>query len=135
MAELSRPRRQYKDDQRLKRKPSGRRRVKQHTALKRVNWQSPFLWSQIETAAVRAGRPWQPSSIVQKLHRIDPVTFRTLTEQLVGRWIDSDAKRKGISRWSQTVLDKVAAGNSPGGETTRTGILVRNVWKLKYIGI
>lgn len=95
-----------------------------------MNWHSPFLWSQVEIAAIRAGRPWQPRAILRELHKADPVTFKTLTEQLVGRWMDSDAKRRGILRWSQTVLDKVATGNSPGGQSTRAGILVRNLYQL-----
>ena len=49
VAELSRPRRQYKEDRQTKRKPQGRKREKHQHGAKRVNWQTPFLWSQIET--------------------------------------------------------------------------------------
>jgi hypothetical protein len=29
-----------------------------------VNWQTPFLWSQIENAAACAGKPWKPRKIL-----------------------------------------------------------------------
>jgi hypothetical protein len=47
IAEHSRPRRQYKEDARTTRKPAGRKRKHGPEVSKRVNWHSPFLWSQI----------------------------------------------------------------------------------------
>lgn len=127
IAEHSRPRRQYRDDQRTKRKPQGRKREKGQKGAKRVNWHAPFLWSQIETAAARAGKPWRPRAILQEAQKMDRITFSRLTEQVIGRWIDTDAKSKGGSKWSSSVMKRVAAGNSPGGHSTRTGILVRKI--------
>jgi hypothetical protein len=57
---------------------------------------------------------------------MDPTSFAHLTEQVVGRWVDRTAKINGISKWSDAVLARAAAGNSPGGHSTRTGILVCN---------
>lgn len=59
---------------------------------------------------------------------MDPVVFRKLTEQAVGRWIDPEAKARGVSKWKENVLAKVVngAGNSPRGENTRVGVLVRH---------
>jgi len=124
VAELSRPRRQYKEDKRALRQSQGRKRDKQQQGARQVNWQSPFLWSQIETAATRAGKPWKPRVILKETQKMDPVSFARLTEQVIGRWIDNKAKGKGISRWSAAVLARVTAGNSPGGQSTRTGMLV-----------
>jgi len=93
----------------------GRKRDKQQQGARQVNWQSPFLWSQIETAATRAGKPWKPRVILKETQKMDPVSFARLTEQVIGRWIDNKAKGKGISRWSAAVLARVTAGNSPGG--------------------
>ena len=51
--------------------------------------------------------------------------FEKLTEQVVGRWIDPEAKEEGISQWKDSVLANVEHGNAPGGGNTRVGILVR----------
>ena len=55
VAEESRPRRNYKEDARKRNKPCGRKRLHEPTKSKLTNWFSPFLWSQIETAAEQAG--------------------------------------------------------------------------------
>jgi hypothetical protein len=47
-----------------------------------------------------------------------------LTEQVIGRWIDRAAQEEGISKWKDSVLAEVEKGNAPGGQSTRTGILV-----------
>jgi hypothetical protein len=49
---------------------------------------------------------------------MDPTSFAHLTEQVVGRWVDRTAKNNGISKWSEAVLARAAAGNSPGGHST-----------------
>ena len=56
---------------------------------------------------------------------MDSKAFACLTEQVISRWIDSEAKGRGISQWTASVLTRVEAGNSPGGQSTRRGILVR----------
>lgn len=122
---MSRPRRQYKNDGRVKKKPCGRKMKNFAGPSKYTNWTSPFLWSHIEDAALKAGKPWSPREIVRILHRDNPKLFAGITEQVVGRWIDPEARKEGISRWSDKVLARVAKGNSPGGQNTRAGILVR----------
>ena len=123
-AELSRPRRQYKEDHRAKQKSQGRKRDKQQQGAMRVNWQSPFLWSQIEAAVIWAGKPWKPCEILREAQKSNSPSFARLTEQVIGRWIDDSARSKGVYKWRDSVLARVAAGNSPGGQWTRTGILV-----------
>ena len=127
VAEDSRPRRQYKEDTQKLRKPAGRKRKHEPKVSSRTNWFSPFLWPQIEIAAKRAGHPWSPSTIAREARKIDPKVFGTLTEQVVGRWIDPVAKAGGTSKWKDSVLVHVAKGNAPGGENTRVGVLVYGV--------
>lgn len=62
--------------------------------------------------------------ILKEAQKVDPKAFARLTEQVIGRWIDGEAKRRGVSRWAASVMVRVAAGNSPGGQSTRRGILV-----------
>lgn len=123
VSEKTRPRRQYKEDTKKRNKPAGRKRINPQSNATRMNWKSPFIWSQIENAAVLAGKPWSPHDITVQAKRLDPVIFLRLTEQVVGRWIDPDAKAQGVSQWRKSVLAEVMAGNSPGGKTTRIGIL------------
>ena len=92
-----------------------------------MNWHTPFVWGQVEMAAVQAGKPRRPRDIMREAKKLNPTVFDTLTEQVVGRWIDKEAKQRGVSRWSKEALEQVAKGNSPGGETTRVGILVSNL--------
>jgi hypothetical protein len=73
---------------------------------------------------VHAGKPWKPHDIVVQAKLIDPMAFLKLTEQVVGRWIDRVAQEEGISKWKDSVLAEVEKGNTPGGQSTRTGILV-----------
>lgn len=124
VAEASRPRRDYKEDARKRNKPSGRKRLHEPTKSKLTNWFSPFLWSQIETAAQQAGKPWSPREITRRAKLLNKKAFDKLTEQVVGRWIDMEAKQEGISRWKNSVLANVERGNAPGGGNTRVGILV-----------
>jgi len=53
-----------------------------------------------------------------------PISFEQLTKQVIGWWIDSESKNRGVSKWSAVVLARVVKGNSPGGQLTRTGTLV-----------
>jgi len=125
LAEISRPRRQFKEDEKKKNKPAGRKRMNDQQKAQRMNWHQPFIWSDIEEATRRAGKPWQPRAIMKEAKRINSKTFETLTEQVVGRWIDRDAYDKsGAWKWRDAVLEEVARGNAPGGQSTRSGILV-----------
>ena len=85
IAESSRPRRQYKEAEKVKNKPQGRKRKHAKVTAARVNWKSPFLWSQIELAAIQAGRPWKPHDIALQAKLINPVAFMQLTEQVIGQ--------------------------------------------------
>lgn len=84
----------------------------------------PIIWVQIDAAAKRAGYPWSPKHIVDIAQKANPSLFKTLTRQVLGRWIDQDAKLKGVFKWKDSVLEDVKHGNSPRGQTTRRGILV-----------
>jgi len=107
---------------------AGNLRVKSEKTTQRqscqTNWQSPFLWSQIELVAVKARKPWHPCEILKEARKIDCVVFASLTEQVIGRWIDPEGKHRGLSRWTDAVLERVCSGNSLDGQTTRRGILV-----------
>lgn len=95
-----------------------------------MNWFTPFLWTQIETATIRAGKPWSPRAIVKEAQKLNMKSFSRLTEQVVGRWIDAEAKACGVSQWKESVLLRIERGNAPGGDTTRAGILVRRTFEL-----
>jgi hypothetical protein len=124
MAELSRPRRQFEEDAKKNNKPSGRKLKEKNKKkdAKLTNWAHPFIWPQIVTARACAGN-WKPRTIVKEARKLNAGVFWRLTEQVVGRWID----RSGLeSKWKASILRKAEhlKGNSPGGATTRTGILV-----------
>lgn len=129
LAELSRPQRQFKEDTRKNNKPSGRKQKPKNKKrdAKYTNWFHPLSWSQIQSAATRAGRPWSPRAILKELRKSNLKDFYRLTEQVIGRWIDADARERGTSKWKDSVLRNVerGKGNAPGGQTTRCGVLVR----------
>jgi hypothetical protein len=56
---------------------------------------------------------------------LNKTAFERLTEQVVGRWIDLEAKEEGISKWKDSILANVERGNAPT-ESTRVGVLVRS---------
>jgi hypothetical protein len=74
---------------------------------------------------VKARKPWNPCKILKEAHKIDCVVVASLTEQVIGRWIDPKGKHRGLSWWTDVVLEHVRSGNSPDGQITRKGILVR----------
>lgn len=125
MAEDSRPCHQFKKEERKKNKPAGRKQEHEYEQAKKINWFAPFLWQQIINAATRAGKPWSPRRIVNEAKKSNITIFDKLSEQVLGRWIDPEAKKCGVSKWKDTVLEQVKKGNSPRGETTQAGILVR----------
>ena len=71
-----------------------------------------------------SGGLWSPRLIVQEAKKGNPQLFLRLTEQVVGRWIDRDARDAGLNKWKDSVLARVKRGNAPGGENTRFGVLV-----------
>lgn len=124
MAENSRPRREYREDGLAKSKSCGRKRQKTKQDAVQTNWMQPFLWSQINQAAKRVGRPYCPRDIVKEVQRRNPKDFAQLREQTLGNWICPVAKSAGKFAWRESVLRQVVHGNRPGGESTRVGILV-----------
>jgi hypothetical protein len=135
VAELSPPCRQYKEDHQAKCKAQGCKWEKNQHRVKRVNWKTPFLWSQIETAAARAGKPWKPCTILQEVQKVDPICFRWLTEQVIGHWIDQSVKSQGISKWSDLVMARVKVGNSLHSTSTQKGVLVHSAFHLTVLSM
>ncbi|KAJ7794834.1 hypothetical protein B0H14DRAFT_3556186 [Mycena olivaceomarginata] len=127
LPEHSRPRRQFKEDNRQDNKPCGRKQKPENKKrnARYTNWFHPLLFSQVQAAASRVSKPWKPRAIMQELHRTNLKDFYRLTEQVVGRWIDSEARARGTSKWKDSVLQSVerGKGNAPGGHTTRCGVL------------
>jgi len=136
VAKLSHPHRQYKKEHQAKCKLQGHKWEKkfQHRA-KQVNWQTPFLWSQTETAAACAGKPWKPHTIMQEVQKMYPICFRWLTEQVIGCWIDQSAKSQGISKWSDFVMARVQVGNSLHSTSTQKGVLVCSAFHLTVLSM
>jgi tRNA uridine 5-carbamoylmethylation protein Kti12 len=125
LSELTRPRRQFKEDGRKQKKKTGRKLKKMKRDAKYTNWFHPLLWSQIQAAALRVRKPWKPRAILKELHKANAKDFYKLTEQVIGRWMARDANNKTMSKWKETVLENVASrGNAPGGQNTRSGVLV-----------
>lgn len=128
MAEVSRPYRQFKEDSKKNKKTTGCKRLEKNKQKKSklTNWFHPLLFPQIVIAAARAGKPWRPRTIVREARKLNMGAFWKLTEQVVGSWIDKDAKKQGVSKWKESVIKNVehGKGNAPGGHNTRSGILV-----------
>lgn len=116
--ESSRPHRQYEEDEKKNNRPARCKRVHQQKKAVLTNWFSPFLWTQIELAAQRAGKPWSPCAILKQAQQIDSQVFKQLTKQVIGHWIDPIGKQEGKSWWKDSVLAQVAKGNSPHGHIT-----------------
>ncbi|KAF8185250.1 hypothetical protein K438DRAFT_1765899 [Mycena galopus ATCC 62051] len=126
VAESSRPRRQFKEDAKKNNKPCGRKPnpENEQTDTKLTNYVNPLIWAQIETAALKAsGTKWSQAEICRAAKHLAPTTFAKLTPQVVGRWIDKEAAKKGINKWTDSVLKRVERGSAPGGHSTRAGIL------------
>ena len=61
-----------------------------------------------------------PHLIIQEAKKGNPQLFLRLTEQVVGRWIDRDARDAGLNKWKDSVLARVKQGNAPSDENTAT---------------
>lgn len=110
-----------KEEKRANRASCGRKRKHPPVEAERTNWFSPFLFTQIDAAAKQVGWQMSPAAIVDLLQKRDPVVFSRLTRQVVGRWID---RADGRPKWKAAVMVRLEAGNRPGGQPTRHGILV-----------
>lgn len=123
IAEASRPYRQLRRHARSMQKcNSGRKRKREDTEARRVNWQSPLLWPTIETAAIRVGYGMSPIEIERELKRVDPSRFHGISAQVIGRWIDQSGTRPV---WRASVLARVQKGNLPLTTATPPGILAK----------
>ncbi|QRV77889.1 Ulp1 protease family, carboxy-terminal catalytic domain protein [Ceratobasidium sp. AG-Ba] len=120
LAEISRPARAYKDqEKKLRRQKSGNRDKPYNPApAVRVNWANPLLWGPIDTAAQKEGFPWSSTGIVRRVKQFDPVMFASLRPQRISSWRDRNYPNE--LRWKESHLRAVARGNSastspPGG--------------------
>ncbi|THU76846.1 hypothetical protein K435DRAFT_703867, partial [Dendrothele bispora CBS 962.96] len=120
VAEISRPKRQLKPKFRDEnRKPQGRKKTKESRQARYVNWQTPFLWQQIDLAAREVG--YSATAIVKRLRGRDADSFSTLRESTVRGWID----KSGTSRcWSSATLARVKQKHDNGhSKEGRRGVL------------
>lgn len=103
IAELSRPQRAFKEKHRTKyKKAPGRKRKHEPRSAKYHNWHTPFLWTQIESAAREVG-------------------FAGLRRSTVYDWIDYSGDRP---KWKDWVIEKAERGNDPfGSPNIRTSLL------------
>jgi hypothetical protein len=121
VAEASRPKRSLHEQERQNRGKGGRPRVNIYEPASLTNWMSPLLWAHIERAANRCRPQMSPAKICHELKKIDTVLFKALHPQTLRKWIDTKGE---FPKWSARTMERVAAGYSPGGLTTRVGILV-----------
>ncbi|KAF7371817.1 DDE-1 domain-containing protein [Mycena venus] len=147
LAEDSRPRRQFKEDEKKNNKACGRMCKPENVKkdAKKMNWSNPQIWAQIEAARIKAGYLWRPGEICRQAKLLTPQTFHRLREQVVGTWIDKNARAMGQFRWLDSVLENVATGAALGGQSTRAGILTsypdlckkicRHLERLRAVGI
>lgn len=84
----------------------------------------PAMRTYIEVAAKKAGRPWKESEICRQAKALSSKIFEILTPQVVGRWIDKEARAEGVFKWKDSVLESLPTGAAPGGQSTRAGVLV-----------
>ncbi|KAF8315739.1 uncharacterized protein EI90DRAFT_3021816 [Cantharellus anzutake] len=123
VAQVSRPKRglMIKERETSKMKgphQSGRRQTKEIKEAVRTYWWAPTFFLLLTEAAEKVC--WVgPTKIVQQAQRTSPSLFKKLTSQVIGRHI---VKGKG---WNDDALRKAAQRESPGGKTTRQGILLK----------
>ncbi|KAJ3792120.1 hypothetical protein GGU11DRAFT_761029 [Lentinula aff. detonsa] len=73
----------------------GRKPTKAPKKAQNHNYMQPIIWTQIEAAAQKAGKPWSPKGIVETAQKMNPQLFHRLTPQVLGCWIDDEAKSRG----------------------------------------
>ncbi len=134
IAELSRPARTIREHDKKKKKYRylGLKRARKHlTNATYINWHTPFLWSQIDSAAKdpSVGRGMSASAIVSLLKKRNPEDFGPLSRSTVNGWIDRSGKHP---QWTSGVINMVKNGHLPGGHGGRIGILV---WASSFIPI
>lgn len=129
VAEMSRPKRQFK---REKQQKNTHRRAELLSIAERTHWKAPWIWPTIAEVASR--HLWSsPHAIVHELQVRNPTVFENLTPQVLGRWIEM--RPDGTRGWKDSVLNQVKKGYSPGGESTRVGVLVSDLGLLCQCGL
>jgi hypothetical protein len=124
LAEHSRPKREIVDKQRLANpEPRGRPRKRSHQAAQLTNWQAPLLWGPIQQAVKAVG--WSASAIRDWLKKHNTSHYGHIQANVIRRWITQDAN--GKRGWSENTLARAAQAHTPGGQTTRAGLLVRRL--------
>jgi hypothetical protein len=93
------------------RKPPGRKLVRVTRPAKYHNWFMPICWRLIEQARITAGWDMSASKIVKIAKMRNPEIFGGLARTTVREWIDRSGPRP---RWSETTLEKVRNGLTPG---------------------
>jgi len=123
VAELSRPSRQFKEDERMKNKQCGRKRINIPRKSTRTNWQAPFLWPPIDAAARKSFPQYSPTEIVRYLHHENYEVYARLHPRTVQRWFQVD-RLPGQPVWKDKILKRVQAGNKPPTTIKERGVLV-----------
>jgi hypothetical protein len=121
VAEASRPKRSLHEQKRQQRGKAGRPRAGIYKPAFQTNWMSPLLWTHIERVGIRCSPQMSPTEICRELKMLDPILFKTLCPQTLRKWIDTTGESPA---WSARTLERVAAGYSSGGLSTRVGVLV-----------
>jgi hypothetical protein len=128
MAEASRPNRQIKRAKKMARQQVDEPQ-KEYKRAVRTNWYDPLVWRVIEEEVAKFN-VWSPKAILAALQRRDWRGFKTLTTQVIGRWMDRDSNGKRRSRWSAETLERVkqcVEARALDKKPTRCGILVSNI--------
>lgn len=122
VVEASRPNQTLKEEVCQQRGSVGHPRMVEYKPAILMNYYNPLIWVRIARVGVYCRPQMSPTQIIRELKKLDPVVFAKLVPQTLGAWID----RSGESpRWSDSTLAQVERGNSPGGLTTRVGVLIK----------
>jgi hypothetical protein len=77
-----------------------------------MNWQSHFVWVQIEAAVKIVG--WGPSDVVHYLWKTNPSgVFDSLHSSVIRRWVSID--ECGMKCWNLSTVDRAEKGAQIGG--------------------
>ncbi|KAF8702359.1 hypothetical protein RHS03_06352, partial [Rhizoctonia solani] len=85
-----------------------------------INWCQELLWKTIDSNSRAVGFPWSPTSIINRLWKIDPQTFQYLQPQRISQWQDHQYPNE--LRWTESQLWAVAAGSRSGQRIGQKGI-------------
>ena len=118
IAKASQPYRAFKEEN-CSKSGLGQKQKNENALANHVCWQEHHLLSQILHPVNVVGYPWSLTDILKHLQSMNPSAFRSLTTQVIGRWIDhSEAKPK----WTDAVIKRAERGRQIG-PITRKSIL------------